>query len=205
MRVAAALSAVLFAALGLAGGAAAERAAAPGPLELTISAGAPAYDLDAARNGNVTIVAQIRNPGGQEVLFAHPNVCVPRELREGESVTPDPAESHLEVEIETPSGATHRLTNNFLRLFEPGNRDHLALGPGATADFRLGWLSPYFNLGQWNIDQPVFTGPGTYRLTLRYHNAYPVAYVFGAGESRSRPVAAWTGTLRSNTVEVRVE
>lgn len=198
MRLAAALFTALFALASTFAGAA-------DPLELSIEVGAPIYDLDRARLGDVTIIARVRNLGGEAVLFAHPNVCFPHELREGEAVTPEQSESHLALEIEAPSGSRRRLVNNLLRLFAPGNRDHLALDPGASAEFRLGWFAPEYNLGHWEIDQPVFTESGTYRVTLRYHNAYPVAHVFGTGETRSRPMTAWTGTLESNTVKIRVE
>ena len=198
MRLAAALLTALSAS-------ASPFAGAADPLELSIEVDEPAYDLDRARLGDVTVIARVRNPGGEAVLLAHPNVCFPHELLEGKAVTPEQSESHLAVEIVAPSGSRRRLVNNLLRLFAPGNRDHLDLGPGAAAEFRLGWFAPEYNLGQWEIDQPVFTESGTYRVTLRYHNAYPVAHVFGAGETRSRPMTAWTGTLQSNTVEIRIE
>lgn len=173
-------------------------------LKLVIRAKEAAYDLNQARTGNVTIIARVENSSKQRVLFAHPNVCFPHKLREGQRLTRDPSQSHLTVLIENPSGKTTVLRNNGLRVFEPGNKGHLTVMPGASREFFLGWFGPLYSLGQWNMDQPVFTETGQYRVTVRYRNAYPVAYLFDR-EGRQSTGDAWIGELQSNTIAVLVK
>lgn len=172
---------------------------ASGPLTLTIRPAEPGYDLKNASSGNVVILAEVRNTGKRNVLLAHPNVCFPHKLSEGESVMPDRSQSHLSVVIENPQGTTMVLTNNELRMFEPGNRHHMTIMPGQSSQFVLGWFGPEYNVGQWNLAKPLFTEPGDYRVTVRYKNAYPVAYIFD--ETGKQSVSdAWIGAFQSNTI-----
>ena len=169
------------------------------PLKLTIRPAQPGYDLKNARLGNVVILAEVRNTGKRKVLLAHPNVCFPHKLSEGQSVMPDRSQSHLSVVIENPRGTTTVLTNNQLRMFEPGNRHHMTIMPGRSSEFFLGWFGPEFSVGQWNMDKPVFTEPGDYRITVRFKNAYPVAYIFDETGKQSAS-GAWIGAFQSNTI-----
>ena len=165
------------------------RGLASGPLKLTIRPAKPAYDLQDATVGNVVIHAEVHNTGRQSVLLGHPNVCVPHELSAGESFTPDPSQSHLSVRVEHPDGTTKVLWNNGLRMFDPGNRHHMTIMPGQTRQFILGWFGPEYSLGQWKIDRALFTETGRYRITVRYKNAYPVAYVFDEAGKQSATAA----------------
>jgi hypothetical protein len=176
---------------------------ASGQLELTIRPAEFGYDLKQARMGNVTILARVRNTGKQSVLLAHPNVSFPHKLREGQALMPDPSQSHLSVLIENPQGKTTVLSNNGLRLFAPGNRDHLAIMPGESQEFLLGWFGPEYSLGQWIIDQPVFTETGRYRITVEFKNAYPVAYIFDR-EGKQSVAEAWIGEFQSNTISLMI-
>lgn len=176
---------------------------ASGPLELTIRPQESAYDLKKARVGNVTILARVQNTGKQSVLLAHPNMCFPHKLREGQSLMRDLSQSHLSVLIENPQGATTVLSNNGLRMFEPGNVGHLTLMPGESKEFLLGWFGPNYNVGQWHMDKPVFTETGRYRITVRYKNAYPVAYIFDQEGKRS-VADAWIGEFQSNTISLPI-
>lgn len=181
----------------------AEDAPASSPLTLTIRPAEPGYDLKNARLGNVVIHAEVRNTGKRDVLLAHPNVCFPHKLSEGESVTPDRSKSHLSVVIENPQGTTTVLTNNNLRMFEPGNRHHMTIMPGQSSQFVLGWFGPEYSVGQWNLAKPLFTEPGDYRITVRYKNAYPVAYIYDATGKQSVS-DAWIGEFQSNTIVLPV-
>jgi len=181
-----------------------EHGSVSGQLKLVIRSKAAAYDLKQARTGNVTIIARVENSSNQPVLFAHPNVCFPYKLKEGQSLKRDPSQSHLSVQIENPRGKTTVLRNNGLRMFEPGNKGHLTVMPGASSEFFLSWFGPHYSLGQWNIDQPVFTEAGKYRITVRYRNAYRVAYLLDRpGTQWARD--AWIGELQSNTITVLVK
>ncbi|NNE25122.1 MAG: hypothetical protein HKN11_21180 [Rhizobiales bacterium] len=168
-------------------------------LAMTIRPAQPGYDLKNARLGNVVILAEVRNTGKQMVLLAHPNVCFPHKLSEGQSMMPDRSQSHLSVVIENPRGTTMVLKNNQLRMFEPGNRHHMTIMSGQSSEFVLGWFGPEYSVGQWNLDKNVFTQPGEYRITVRYKNAYPVAYIFD--ETGKQSVSdAWIGEFQSNTI-----
>lgn len=175
----------------------------PGPLKLTIRSAEPEYVLKEAKAGNVIIHAQVQNTGEETVLLAHPNMSFPHELSEGQSLVRDLSESHLSVQIENPRGNTTVLTNNGLRNFDPGNRHHMTIPPGQSSTFFLGWFGPEYNVGQWILDQPVFTETGEYRITVRFKNAYPVAYVFDESGKQS-PADAWTGVIQSNTISLPV-
>lgn len=175
-----------------------------GPLKLVIRPKEANYNLNEARTGNVTIIARVENSSKQSVLFAHPNICFPSKLKEGQRLMRDPSQSHLTVQIENPRGKTTVLWNNGLRMFEPGNKGHLTVMPGASSEFFLSWFGPHYSLGQWNIDQPVFTEAGKYRITVRYRNAYPVAYIFDR-QARQSTRDAWIGELQSNTITLRVK
>lgn len=176
---------------------------ASGPLKLTIMPAEPGYDLKQARRGGVTILARVQNAGTQSVLLAHPNISFPHVLREGQSLKRDPSQSQLSVLIENPRGTTTVLSNNGLRMFEPGGRGHLTIAPGESKEFLLGWFGPEYSVGQWNIDQPVFTETGRYRITVRYKNTYPVAYIFGREGKRSA-ADAWIGKFQSNTISLPI-
>jgi len=176
----------------------------PGQLKLIIRPKETDYDLNDARTGNVTIIARVENSSKQSVLFAHPNVCFPHELREGQSLMRDPSQSHLTVLIENPRGKITVLWNNVLRVFEPGNKGHLTIMPGASSEFILSWFGPHYSLGQWNIDQPVFAEAGKYCITVRYRNAYRVAYIFNR-QRRPSVRDAWIGELQSNTIALLVK
>lgn len=169
------------------------------PLTVTIRPAEPGYSLKNASLGNVVILAEVRNTGKRDVLLAHPNVCFPHELSEGESVMPDRTQSHLSIVIEDPRGTTTVLTNNELRMFEPGNRHHMTIMPGQSSEFFLGWFGPEYSVGQWNLSKPLFTEPGDYRITVRYKNAYPVAYIFDETGKQSAS-DAWIGEFQSNTI-----
>lgn len=173
------------------------------PLKLTIRPEKSGYDLKTARIGSIKILARVQNNGQQSVLLAHPNVSFPHELREGESLMPDPSQSHLSVLIENPQGTTIVLSNNGLRKFDPGNRGHLSIMPGDSKEFFLGWFGPEYSVGQWNIDQPVFTETGKYSITVRYKNAYPVAYIF-ARDAKQSVADAWIGEFQSNTISLLI-
>jgi hypothetical protein len=173
------------------------------PLKLTIRPAEPGYDLINARMGNITILARVQNSGTQSVLLAHPNISFPHELKEGQSLKRDPSQSYLSVLIETPRGATTVLSNNGLRMFEPGNQGHLTIMPGESKEFRLGWFGPEYSVGQWNIEKPVFTETGRYRITVRYKNTYPVAYIFER-EGKWSVADAWTGEFQSNTISLPI-
>lgn len=175
-----------------------------GQLKLVISPKKAAYDLNDARTGNVTIIARVENSSKQTVLFAHPNVCFPAKLKEGQRLMRDPSQSHLTVRIENPRGKTTVLWNNGLRMFEPGNKGHLTVMPGASSEFFLSWFGPHYSLGQWNIDRPVFTEVGKYRITIQYRNVYPVAYIFDR-QARQSTGDAWIGELQSNTITLLVK
>ena len=174
-----------------------------GALKLTISSKKPAYDLKDARAGNIVILAEVHNTGQDSALLAHPNVCFPYKLKEGQSFKPDQSQSYLSVEIEGPKGAKWVLWNNGLRMFDPGNRHGMTINPGQATKFVLGWFGPEYSVGQWRIDRPLFTRPGQYRITARFKNAYPVAYVFDQDGNQSAETA-WTGELQSNTISVVV-
>ncbi len=176
---------------------------ASGQLKLTIRPEKSWYDLKEAMMGNVSILARVQNTGEQSVLLAHPNISFPHILSEGQSLMPDRSQSHLSVLIENPQGKTTVLSNNGLRMFHPGNRGHLTIMPGESEEFLLGWFGPEYSLGQWMIDQPVFTELGRYRITVHYKNAYPVAYIFDR-EGKQSVVDAWTGEFRSNTISLPI-
>ncbi len=154
--------------------------------------------------GNVAILAQVQNTGEQSVLLAHPNISFPHKLREGQGLMPDRSQSHLSVLIENPQGKTTVLSNNGLRQFDPGNRGHLTIMPGESKEFLVGWFGPEYSLGQWTIDQPVFTETGKYSITVRYKNAYPVAYVFDQ-DGKQSAAEAWIGEIESNTISLIVK
>jgi hypothetical protein len=176
---------------------------ASGPLKLTIRPEESGYDLKKARMGSVTILARVQNTGNQSVLLAHPNISFPHKLRQGQSLMRDRSQSHLSVLIENPQGTTTVLSNNGLRMFEPGARGHLTIMPGESKEFLLGWFGPEYSLGQWIMDQPVFTEMGRYRITVRYKNAYPVAYVFDR-EGKQSAADAWIGEFQSNTISLPI-
>jgi hypothetical protein len=68
----------------------------------------------------------------------------------------------------------------------------------------MGWFGPYFSLGQWaGIEEPIFTSRGDYRLTVKYWNAWPYAYLTNS-TGRGSTVKPWIGELVSNTVTVTV-
>ncbi|MHC4768714.1 MAG: hypothetical protein ACYTEI_08390 [Planctomycetota bacterium] len=177
----------------------------PADLKLTITAKKPAYGLDEARDGNVTILARFENSGSRTVLLAHPNVGFPREMKEGETLVREGDLGAISILIERPRGHEVHLRYNILRLFQPENRDHLLIPPGQARETLLGWFGPNFSLGQWaDIREPIFTSAGDYQMTLRYWNDWPVAYIADESGSPSA-VNPWTGTLESNTITLRVE
>jgi hypothetical protein len=88
-------------------------------------------------------------------------------------------------------------------MFEPGARGHLTIMPGESKAFLLGWFGPEYSLGQWIMDRPVFTEMGRYRITVRYKNAYPVAYIFDR-EGRRSVANAWIGEFQSNTISLPI-
>jgi hypothetical protein len=173
-------------------------------LRLTIRAGKAAYALQEAEAGNVVILARFENTSSQNVLLAHPNVCLPHQLEEGQVVTRDDHKSALSVSITAPKGRKIRLRNNILRHFAPGNRFYLELAPGESAEILLGWFGPHFSIGQWDgIDEPIFSSPGSYLIKVEYQNALPKACL---NEARGcRWVDAWMGEVSSNTITLQVE
>ncbi|MHC4827413.1 MAG: hypothetical protein ACYTEY_12725, partial [Planctomycetota bacterium] len=177
----------------------------PADLKLTIRAKKVAYGLDEARDGNVTVLARFENSGSQTVLLAHPNVGFPREMKDGETLVREADRGAISILIERPKGHEVHLRNNILRLFQPENQDHLLIPPGQAREILLGWLGPYFSLGQWaDLEEPIFTSSGDYQITVRYWNDWPVAYIAGKSGKPSA-VNPWTGALESNTITLRVE
>jgi hypothetical protein len=177
----------------------------PAGLTLTIRAKELAYGLDAARDGNVTILARFENSGSRPVLLAHPNVGFHREMKEGETLVREGGRGAITVLIEPPEQQEIHLRNNILRLFPPENRDHLLIPPGQSQEILLGWFGPYFSLGQWaDLREPIFISAGDYRMTVRYWNDWPLAYIT---DELGKPSAVepWIGTLESNTITLRVE
>jgi hypothetical protein len=179
--------------------------AKPADLKLTIRAKKAAYDLVEASAGNVTVLARFENRGGQTMLVAHPNVGFPRELKEGETLVREGNRGALSVRIERPQDPAVHLKSHILRFFEPGGRDHLLIPPGEAQEILLGWFGPYFSLGQWaDIEEPIFTSTGDYRITVRYWNDWPIAYLTDESGTPSA-VNPWMGEVISNTITLRVE
>jgi hypothetical protein len=56
---------------------------------VVITAGKPEYTLAEALGGEVTLRVEAWNRRDSAMLLAHPTVCLPYRLNEGETVTPE--------------------------------------------------------------------------------------------------------------------
>jgi len=178
-------------------------------LKLTLRPAQDAYDLEEAKLGNVTLIASLENIGNMPLILAHPNVCFPHDYQEGQSfhMTERAGKSEISLLITRPNAAQISLRNNLLRMFEPGNEDHLIIQPGESKEIQFGWFAPA-SLGQWDYDsggaitEPIFSQKGTYHIDVKFINLFPKAYIYDeVGNSRMIDTA-WIGEAQSNTIIV---
>jgi len=162
------------------------------------------YSLE--EGNSLTITARLENTGEENLLIAHPRICLPGAPKQGEGITVDPNPSHILVEITTPAGDAIFLRNSIFHHFlssadESTGTDHFVLAPGETRDIVFYKFHPYSNINPWDvIREPIFTMPGSYRIRVLLKNHYPCAWFDETGCAEP-----WMGEVASNvmTVEFR--
>ncbi len=179
------------------------------PLKLTLRPAQDAYDLEEARVGNIILIAGLENSGNTPLILAHPNVCFPHDYQQGQSFHMAEREDKSEISllITLPNETQISLRHNLLRMFEPGNKDHLIIQPGESREIRFGWFAPA-SLGQWDDDSggaitdPIFSQKGTYHIDVKFTNLFPKAYIFDEAGISQMIDTAWTGEVQSTTIIV---
>src|SRR3972149_2620581 len=172
-------------------------------LTLTLTAEKSSYTVEEARN--IEITARFENVGEDTILLAHPNICLPVELQEGEGMTLDPNQSYILVRITTPAGKEILLRNNIFNRFlfgpsEASSQDHLILPPGGTEEVLFHKFHPYSDINPWDlIIEPIFSVSGSYHIQVVYKNRYPCAWFDETGCA-----SPWMGEVESNTIVVEV-
>jgi hypothetical protein len=178
-------------------------------LKLTLRSAQGTYDLAEARAGNVTLIASLENSGATPLILAHPNVCFPHDYQAGDSfhMSEREGKSEISVLISLPKETQITLRNNLLRMFEPGNKDHLIIQPGESREIHFGWFAPA-SLSQWDYDaggaiiEPIFSQKGTYHVVVKFTNLFPIAFIYDEAGNSHMIDTAWTGEVQSSTIIV---
>jgi hypothetical protein len=169
----------------------------------------PTFRIEDVQRGAVGFTARIRNEGPVTLTIAHPAMCFPADYEPGDTRRREDSHGHSEIllTIVRPDGERVVLRDGFFGLFEPGNTDHLVIGPGEVASFHLGWFFPNAR-GKWENDErawTLFADEGEYRASVLFRNEFPKAWIRRESTGRGGFVPVWTGELKSDEVRVTVE
>lgn len=173
-------------------------------LALTLTPEKSTYDLEEA--DNLQLTARFENTSDGTLLLAHPGICLPGGLQEGESIPLDPNQSYILVRITTPADKQILLRNSIFSRFllgpsEATSQDHLILAPGEAAEVIFYKFHAYSNINPWVlISEPIFSIRGSYNIQVVLKNNYPCAWFDETGCAEP-----WMGEVASNVILVEVE
>jgi hypothetical protein len=178
-------------------------------IALSLEADSAILEQAEADRGAVSFIATVRNHGSDPVTIAHPMICSPEGFAEGDAKRREDSHGKSEIllTIVRPDGQRVELRDGWFGFFDPGNVDHLAIPPGGSAVFHLGWFFQNAR-GRWEDDQlawSIFTTPGIYTARVIFRNSYPRAYVRDQATTGITVVDAWTGELESNEATVEIK
>jgi hypothetical protein len=171
--------------------------------------GARIFTLDEVQRGAVGFTAVIKNEGTAVLTVAHPSICVPLDYKWGETrrLGDSHGKSEILLKITKPDGSNVVLRDGCFYYFDPYNIPVIAIPPGETGSFHVGWFFQNAR-GRWERDDKaanLFMGKGKYKVSILLRNVFPHAVLYDESTRETRFVDVWTGERESPEVTIEVK